>query len=424
VFQLVAPFQLEVANLWYVMKDFVDEKAFGKLASLFVMNYIMNKGAERLRGSGVTLDPIQAMVDAIVAYRDSKDTTTGVLKAGGRLSGEVFGNVPGGQTIAGMYPELGATVAGKKLPTRKDLFGEGDPTRFGSGLLATKAITDPAYMTLPPFGGAQLKRTIEGVSTVAGGQAESKAGKVQFPVAHTLRNLIQAGIFGKYSLPEARAYFDSKASVLGDKQTKFFNDLPKDKAKEYYDAVLALRASGGKVSGTSATAEDAYKNVIQAKNKADFLKTPDPYAKIGDAYYVRKVSDTGTVTADVIPLQKDLVMPSLTANANLNKKLMSKYKGEITRRTNDVVALYEAGAITYDQAAKELDALKGLATKAKARGSRSKKGKKIAFAKVTAPKIGRINIRISVPKMKLSKTRRGLVVLKNLQSGGDKRIKV
>src|SRR5690606_38200734 len=65
VFNLVAPFQLEVNNLWRIMKDFVDEKRFGALITLFASNWLLNQAFESATGSGVVLDPIDALYDAI-----------------------------------------------------------------------------------------------------------------------------------------------------------------------------------------------------------------------------------------------------------------------------------------------------------------------------------------------------------------------
>ena len=183
LFQLIAPFQLEVANSWYVMGDWVSAKQFGKIATFFLASYIFNRGAKAIRGSDVSFDPINASVDAYNAYKEEEDKKIGFMRAGGRLAGEVFSNVPLGQTAAAVYPEYGTKVGNTQLPTRRELFGQGDPTRFGSGLLAIKGLQDPLYKVVLPFGGQQLKRSITGVKTIGRGYGESKSGMVQTPVA-------------------------------------------------------------------------------------------------------------------------------------------------------------------------------------------------------------------------------------------------
>lgn len=275
VFQLVAPFQLEVANLWFVMKDFVDKKQFGKLATLFVSGYLMNKAAEKIRGSDVTFDPIQATLDALEAYNEEEDKKTGALRAGGRIAGEVLSNVPLGQSVAAIYPEYGGTIGDTKLPTRKDLFGEGDPTRFGSGLLSAKGLQDPLFKVLPPFGGAQIKKTIEGVQAVNRGHSESKAGKVQYPIEQTPQRYLQAGAFGKYSVPEAREYFKNDTSVLGDNQSATFQRFEGKEKTSYYKNVLDER----KAKSEYTKVNDIKKEVVRAYLAKDISKAKELMAK-------------------------------------------------------------------------------------------------------------------------------------------------
>ena len=61
IVKLVAPFQLEVQNMWHVMGDFAKEKKFGKIAALMVYNWMFNEIAEKVTGNRVVFDPIDAM---------------------------------------------------------------------------------------------------------------------------------------------------------------------------------------------------------------------------------------------------------------------------------------------------------------------------------------------------------------------------
>jgi hypothetical protein len=227
VFQMVAPFQLEVANLWHVMKGFVDEKSFGKLAALFISLHVFNKGAEKIRGSGVAFDPIEAIIDAVQIYREEDDKKVGAIRAGGRLAGEVLSNIPLGQTAAALYPQYGVKIPGtdEKL-TRKEFFGREDPTRFGSGLLVMKGLQDPLYKLLPPFGGQQIQRTRQGLQSYIKGASETAKGQVRFPVKKTGLNAVKSAVFGQYSTPEAREYFGNQRTPLSDKQSELFRQSP------------------------------------------------------------------------------------------------------------------------------------------------------------------------------------------------------
>ena len=208
VFQLVAPFQVEVGNLWHVQKDFITDNDFAGLAMLYMANYALNRGMEQVRGSGVVFDPIKAIQDAIA----EEDATP--LERVGRVAGEVLSNVPLGQTIASAYPEYGVG----DLPTRKEFFGREDPTRFGSGILAVKSMQDPLYKLAPPFGGNQIKKTIQGTQALFN---KSVGGdKLKYQVDPNAANILRGTLFGQNSFPEAQEYYENNRRPLSKKQTE------------------------------------------------------------------------------------------------------------------------------------------------------------------------------------------------------------
>jgi len=224
VTKLFAPFTVEVANSWKVMKDFVDERDFAGLVIMFMLNFLLNRGFEATGKSAVVFDPIDALIDA------TTEEDISLLERGGRVGGEVLSNVPFGQFVASVYPEFGTDIAGLKLPTRKQLFGRSDPTRFGVGIPATQALTDPIFSILPAFGGKQVKRTIKGTKALLEGERRDKKGKQLFPVEPTLENIIKAPLLGEFATPEAKRFQkgkEDKFSILpeGDKLkelSKFF----------------------------------------------------------------------------------------------------------------------------------------------------------------------------------------------------------
>jgi hypothetical protein len=204
VFQLVAPFQLEVGNLWHVMKDQVNEKDFGGLAMLLVANWLFNRGAEEVRGSPVVFDPIQAMIDAF----EEKDTTP--LQKAGRLGGEIVSNIPLGQTLTPLFMDEAQ---------RRRYLGKEDPSRFGSGILLSKGIKDPLFKILPPFGGYQLEKTLKGANALRNkgvyendilGGVVTDRGKKKYSVAPTLPNLPKGLLFGPGGLEETRKHYEKK----------------------------------------------------------------------------------------------------------------------------------------------------------------------------------------------------------------------
>jgi hypothetical protein len=238
VFQIAAPFQLEVANQWHVMKDFVNEKDFAAIPILLLGNYLFNNTVQSVTGSRVTFDPINAMVEAM-----GEEKTTPMQKLG-RLGGEVLSNMPLGSTLASQLPEA----------TRMKYFGRTDPTRFGTGLMLTKGLQDPLYKLLPPMGGGQIKKSIEGLKSMQilpkdlqGNKQEVSGsynkGKLRFPVEKTPANIAKAALFGQYSSKEAVEYFRRNGKELSEEQTKQLENWVKSgrDPKLFYDNILKDR---------------------------------------------------------------------------------------------------------------------------------------------------------------------------------------
>jgi hypothetical protein len=207
--KLLMPFQLEVANTWWILKDMVSKKQFGSIATFMATSWVMNRMAEKIKGSDVVFDPIQAVIDGVKTIKQNKitDAKRIALIMGGRLLGEMFSNIPGGQTIAQIYPEFGNADLG--LPARQNLFGAGDPTRFGSGPLLFKGIQSPVFSLVPGFGGAQIKKTYKTARSIMNdGEVKSKSGKsVNFKIDLTDKlSVAKAILYGQYASDEGREY--------------------------------------------------------------------------------------------------------------------------------------------------------------------------------------------------------------------------
>lgn len=225
VIQLIMPFTLEVANLWKVQKEFVKAKDVAGLATLFIANHLLNKGMETVRGSDVTFDPIKAVINA-------SEKGLSPLQRGGRIASEVLSNMPLGSSLGTLYPEYGFQVGDFKGPTRKELFGKDDPSRFGAGPLLAKAVQDP-YLMIPGFGGNQVKKSYGGYNAVEKGGVFTKGGdKLMFPVKKDPVTNLQELLFGPYSTQQAQQYFDKERKPLSAKETLMF-EKAKDKEKIY-----------------------------------------------------------------------------------------------------------------------------------------------------------------------------------------------
>ncbi|MEN6488796.1 MAG: hypothetical protein ABFD66_07930, partial [Smithella sp.] len=217
LFQVAAPFQVEVGNLWKIQKDFVKEKDFAGLATLYVGLWVANNMMENIRGQRIAFDPINSMIEASKEIANPDNTTKDkALKAGGRFAGEILGNIPGGQTVAAWYPEYGNKELG--LPTRKELFGSEDPTRWGTGPLVAKAAQDPLKYLVFPYGGAQLDKAIRALTDLNKGGAYS-GDKLKYPVKNNTENAVKGLLFGPGAFDETKEYYNEDRRPLSENQT-------------------------------------------------------------------------------------------------------------------------------------------------------------------------------------------------------------
>lgn len=108
------------------------------------------------------------------------------------------------------------------------------------------------------------------------------------------------------------------------------------------------------------------------------------------------VNKNGNVTMIDTSFQPE--RPKLTGQAELDKKLLSSYYGDITQKTNDIVALYKAGKLSANDANTQIAQLKAL----KGGGS-----KKVSLGKMRMPKLKKLKVykmkKIKFKKIKLPK---------------------
>ncbi len=419
-FQMIAPFQLVVANAWPLMKELNDAGKM-KTIKLLAYTYLLNRGVEAVRGSDVAFDPIQA---AIEGYKQSQeeDTIGGKVRAvGGRMAGEVLSNVPLGQTVAGLYPEYGSKDvmgSGVDLPTREKLFGKGDPTRFGSGLLVAKGLQDFKYKVLPPFGGAQIKRTVDGLKSYSQGYKENSGGKVQYPIEKNLRNFIQGGVFGPSSIPEGRSYYKEEKTPLGEIQSEKFK---LGGGKDYYDKVMNERASEkektsvkgkgvveiAKASGSSDIKQlsngkfyiqkldkefDTEKKATRAIALDDFMKSDNETLEYDGKYYTKDDStDQGYTSKSMKEKKSSDQSKELSFMAN---KIESKYdQKDIAGYVKESEALYAKLGLMYQE---ETDEATKLDIENKMRDLAVKVNKYKSYGGFTKPKKGK---KINIPSI-------------------------
>ena len=139
--------------------------------------------------------------------------------------GETLSGLPAGQYIAG----LAQSATDLDSYELKAMFGDADPTRFGTGaMLATTFgkpiaqairgqkvdVITPALSVLPKFGGRQIDRTLEGAKNMGllpnNGKMQdfpasySATDKLRFTLDKTPENYVKALTTGIWSTDEGK----------------------------------------------------------------------------------------------------------------------------------------------------------------------------------------------------------------------------
>ena len=245
-------FQLEVNNQYrYMFKDIprdLKDKGLANIAlayfKMFVAAYLFNWTSEKITGRKSAFSPIDIAVDSFETLNTpNMNTAEKLINVGTDIVQELpfIGGLAGG----GRIPVSGA------IPDAKNTFkaisglvtGEINSSKAVKTLL--NEISKPASYLLLPFGGGQVRKTVEGVGTIlAGGSyGVDSEGKetLKFPVEKAnLGTYMKAGIFGKYALPEAKSYADNNYKSLNAKQTEMYKyaNLPYKQLLEYTNSKL------------------------------------------------------------------------------------------------------------------------------------------------------------------------------------------
>lgn len=235
--KLFTAFQLEVNNQYgYMFKDLPLDlkdkgikgliKAFFKM---FVAAWIYNQLAEKVTGRKSAFSPIDIMSETIETVNNDN------LSVYDKITNTV-------ENISSELPYIGGILGGGRLPISAGLPGK-DSIEYVSNLFdkekssdvkksslnnLKKELSKPLYYVLPPFGGGQLKKTIEGASmysknkTLPGSYTTS--GKLRFPVNNDILSKTQSLIFGQYASKNARDYFNGGYAPMSEKQIKEFKE--------------------------------------------------------------------------------------------------------------------------------------------------------------------------------------------------------
>lgn len=230
--KMFTQFQLEVNNQYrYMFKDIprdLKDKGTARIAlaffKMFVGAYLYNEVSEEITGGKSAFSPIDLVISSYQNITDSD------IKTFDKIS-----NIS--TDIGEQLPFIGGLLGGGKVPVNGAIPDVGNLLKAGTGLVTGemdskkakdiigKEVSKPLYYILPPFGGGQIKKSIEGIQTVKEGGSygiDNKGQKIlKFPVENaSVSDYIKAGVFGKYALPLAKEYTNNKYKSLNAKETQ------------------------------------------------------------------------------------------------------------------------------------------------------------------------------------------------------------
>ena len=352
--KMLSQFQLEVNNQYrYMFKDIprdLADKGLGSIAmaffKMFVAAWLYNKASEKITGRKPAFSPIDLAVSTYNTFtNDNLKTYDKIAKTANEMGEQlpfVGGLVGGGRVpVNGALPNVSnLTKAGVGLAT-----GEMDSKKAANTI--GKELSKPLYYLLPPFGGAQIKKTVEGIKTVKNGGSYGVDNKgeetLQFPVeSATVKDYVKAGVFGKYALPLAKDYTDSGYKSLNAKQTKIYKEsnLPYKELLQYIDQ--GLKTNEDKINYISSQKMNEqqkwgiYKYDIFSSTERD-----DGGSQLKDAEYItlHGVSKTDYINLYNKAQKNDIDMPTADEYKEMKSKNISlntyiNYKTSIKEQLN------------------------------------------------------------------------------------------
>lgn len=290
-------FQLEVMNQYdYLFGDIpsharaqgkgkvaVAASTAGALLQIFLLAHLYNDAREKATGTRGAFDPIEIANDFVGrvtgfalpnVFTLIEEAVQGDLNADDFMvekSDSAWENAQATmQDVASNVPFLSGPIgalfgaSNARLPIESvvpDFSSIFSKTGVAQREAAIKELTKPIYGVMLPFGGTQIKKTVEGIATeLAGGSyVHDNDGnlKLQFPAyGESPLEWARSAIFGKWSGEEAQKYIDSGFKGLSADETRVYNGLRDNlgvEPRKAMEAVLSLRGFKSKEDETGKT---------------------------------------------------------------------------------------------------------------------------------------------------------------------------
>lgn len=312
--QMVNMFQVEALNSWeHVTQDLFGpglkeaeaklgkEEAAKRLAGIIVATllgaFLLNRVAEEgYGGTPAQFDVLGLLVGFLASgngLSTNEQIATWIDDAWENGTGErLFGtdaNAGNDEFDAGAATEDTLYNVSNDIPYLRNaagLLGLGDqtlpmPDIYGTVTGTAKAVKDNgpfseevmrqlmglAGDTLP--GGRQAEKTYQGVETLLKGGYYKGSGedeRLQYPVSDDFWNVVQATMFGRNALSEARGFYAAGGKGLSAAQTRLYNQLVDMGAdnETVYDAILAWKKIDGNEALSKAERETARFELVQS----------------------------------------------------------------------------------------------------------------------------------------------------------------
>lgn len=238
---LIAPFQLEVNNTYQLLKEQIGKKNALGFLEMQVSSFVINSIIEFFSGNRPLPDFITAMMEIFKNLtreeeenEEKRTAATKLIESIRRLSGEAVSTMPYAQQLLPNFFTEKFT---------QFVFGESDPTRYGTGAILSNAIgkpiaqafagenvdiQTPLLTVLPKFGGKQIDKAVDalqgwgnvpffrinpqdGISLQQNKFPASinNAGNIRFVMNDTVNNQIKNLLFGSFATSEGKQYIKS-----------------------------------------------------------------------------------------------------------------------------------------------------------------------------------------------------------------------
>lgn len=234
------------------------------LSKVFILAFMYDEARKLLGMSANALDPINWLRDASDEIRKGIDEEQSISETVGNIWDNTREQIPfiGGGRYGSIYEN-----ALPKFGNIADAIQAADEMEENAGKYVAQAaleeLSKPVLYLGLPTGGAQLKKTAQGINALVQGESKaiSKKGEeyVQYTVAPTLGNIVGGVLLGKSGLKENKEWKASGFTSFSDKERDAYNSL--------------------KTHGGSAAQFGKYRETYRAMVEADTEKNEALYAR-------------------------------------------------------------------------------------------------------------------------------------------------